>query len=320
MKPEHQKTRAIIKTTETIEEIDTMPTAPTQDEVDEEAMLQAARHREEASTLVRDHLGNHAANNPGASSDYVTWVATLHPENADITIDHRFFVPGNPWWTIYEDTKNSEIPIATAEPVSNKTLKIEVEDSTSCTSESSNENQRDPTESSAPHFCQRCNPIAMFCGFAVAIPALVCALACEMVALIACYAPGSMFYHAAQVFAPPSCCTCLFYFALMLVHFVLSFCDTMILLVSVITTECLGLVAFLIGFLTGGCLWARYLQQQIRRLCHGIRIIFRKKTPSNKPRRRFFFDRNNNDNAKPHMKGVKVVRVTRVRRPGESYH
>jgi hypothetical protein len=24
----------------------------------------------------------------------VTWIATLHPENADITIDQRFFIPG----------------------------------------------------------------------------------------------------------------------------------------------------------------------------------------------------------------------------------
>ncbi len=61
---------------------------------DERAKQQAARHRQDAQNLVRDHLRNHAQHNPGASSDYVTWIATLHPENADITIDRRFFVPG----------------------------------------------------------------------------------------------------------------------------------------------------------------------------------------------------------------------------------
>ena len=71
-----------------------MSTMPTQDEDDEQAILEAARHREHASSLVREHLENHAANNPGASSDYVTWIATLHPENADITIDQRFFAQG----------------------------------------------------------------------------------------------------------------------------------------------------------------------------------------------------------------------------------
>jgi len=305
---------------ETIDEVDTVPTAPTHDDDnDEEAMIQAVRSREEASTLVRDHLENHEANNPGASSDYVTWIATLHPENADITIDQRFLVPGNAWWTIYEDTKNTEIPIAIAKPVSNNTIKVEDETSGEDSSECSDDNHS--TESSEPHFCQRCNPIAIVSGVALAIPALVVAFTFELVALIVCYAPGSMFYHIAQWFAPPDCCTCLFYVALMLVHFVLSFCDTLILLVSVMVTECLGLVAFLIGFVTGGCLWARVLPQQIRRLCHGIRIVFRKKTShSNKPARRFFFDRNSYDNAKPHMKGVKVVQVNRVRRPGESFH
>jgi hypothetical protein len=61
---------------------------------DEEAARQAALSRDQACDLVRSHLDRHAANNPGASSDYVTWIATLHPENADITIDQRFFVPG----------------------------------------------------------------------------------------------------------------------------------------------------------------------------------------------------------------------------------
>ena len=72
-----------------------MPSAPTIiDGEDEEAALEAARHRYHASVLVRDHLESHAANNPGASSDYVTWIATLHPENAETTIDQRFFIPG----------------------------------------------------------------------------------------------------------------------------------------------------------------------------------------------------------------------------------
>ena len=70
------------------------PPSPNDDDDDEEAILQAARHRYEASVLVRNHLESHAVNNPGASSDYVTWIATLHPENADITIDQRFFIPG----------------------------------------------------------------------------------------------------------------------------------------------------------------------------------------------------------------------------------
>ena len=74
--------------------VQTGSTAPTEDGDEEEAVIQAAKHREQATNLVRDHLKNHVAHNPGGSSDYVTWIATLHPENADITIDQRFFVPG----------------------------------------------------------------------------------------------------------------------------------------------------------------------------------------------------------------------------------
>jgi hypothetical protein len=70
---------------------------------DEEAAYQAAMARRHASELVRDHLETHATNNPGASSDYVTWIATLHPENADITIDQRFFIPGE--WPLRQPTQ-----------------------------------------------------------------------------------------------------------------------------------------------------------------------------------------------------------------------
>ena len=91
--------------TETESIIHPVATAPTEDEddvnntnintnEDEEAMRQASRHRQHAQNMVREHLEHHSSHNPGASSDYVTWIATLHPENADITIDQRFFVPG----------------------------------------------------------------------------------------------------------------------------------------------------------------------------------------------------------------------------------
>ena len=85
-----------------------LPTAPTEDEADDyvnrnehsdneddaRARQEARVHRQNAQNMVRDHLQNHVRHNPGASSDYVTWIATPHPENAEIQIDTRFFVPG----------------------------------------------------------------------------------------------------------------------------------------------------------------------------------------------------------------------------------
>lgn len=56
---------------------------------------------------------------------------------------------------------------------------------------------------------------------------------------------------------------------------------------SVFVTEVVALTAFLVGFCTGGVLWAHSLHQQIRRLGHGIRILFRKNAANQKPPRHF---------------------------------
>jgi hypothetical protein len=68
-----------------------------------EAEAEAAEARERGTELIREHLRGHLAQNPRSS--YVTWIATLHPENASVEIDPRFLTPGNPWMAIYEETK-----------------------------------------------------------------------------------------------------------------------------------------------------------------------------------------------------------------------
>ena len=35
----------------------------------------------------------------------MTWIATLHPENAVVTIDQRFYTPDNPWLVVYSEVK-----------------------------------------------------------------------------------------------------------------------------------------------------------------------------------------------------------------------
>jgi hypothetical protein len=264
-------------------------------------------------------------------------------------------VLGNPWWTIYEDTKNnSEIPLATAVPLSSRgtengtqtssqhPVKAEdieggrVDDTSKESNMERSEELKDSSQKSdattttrlnkSPHFCLTCNPIAMFCGLALAVPALIAVLTLEMVAFFICYLPGTLFYHFGQAFAPPNCCSCLLYSVFMLVYGALSFADSMILVASVFATECLCLAALFVGFVTGGCLWAKYLQQHIRKLCHGIRIVFRKSdSNNNNPPRglccgRTAEERERKRDAKAHLKGVRVITVQRVRRPCESYH
>jgi len=304
--------------------VSTMPSEDDDGDGDEQAELEAARHREHASTLVRDHLETHVDNNPGASSDYVTWIATLHPENADVTIDQRFFAPGNPWWTIYEDYKNNQIPLATAVPITSdsegreSTMTVEDEESGESSNDITNASKED-AETKDPNCCLTCNPFAVFFGLVMAIPALVVVVTCEMVSLFVCYLPSVVCHKIAKICSPPDCCSCILYLIFITIYGVLSFCDSVILVFSVFGTEMVGLMAVFVGFLSGGCLWAKFLHQQIRRVCHGIRVVFRKKTSCRNPPRIFFCDRSAEEE-KPHLKGVKVIRVERVRRPGESCH
>jgi hypothetical protein len=263
-----------------------MPTAPVEDE---EAELEAARHRYHASMLVRDHLERHAANNPGASSDYVTWIATLHPENADVTIDQRFFVPGNPWWTIYEDTKNDQIPTATAVPLPDND---DVEQGTQRQGEAATNSEANPANSGQTarqevHCCNTCSPLSILFAITVFIPASIGVFIAEMMALCV-YFLGKFFYHISESFSPPNCCTCLFFVVFRFSYIVCAFCDSIALMISVIVTEVVGIVAYLVGFCTGGPLWARNLHQQTRRMCHGIRIMFRKNGVTANPPRKFF--------------------------------
>ena len=110
-----------------------------EDPEDAAAEAQAAEAREQGTDLIREHLNHHLDQNPGSSYvvsllscrsmlfqlltdmpctsafDIVpvahsitvrqTWIATLHPENATVTIDPRFMIEGNPWKTVYNETK-----------------------------------------------------------------------------------------------------------------------------------------------------------------------------------------------------------------------
>jgi len=59
-----------------------MRNTPHQCDVDAEA--EAAETRRQGTELIQQHLHAHLRNNPDSS--YVSWIATLHPENAEVTI------------------------------------------------------------------------------------------------------------------------------------------------------------------------------------------------------------------------------------------
>ena len=197
----------------------------------------------------------------------------------------RFFLQllGNAWWTVYEESKNSAvIPVAEAIPVSKDgTGKTELD-----LEKGELSDQPETVSSRHPHWCQTCNPIALLFGLAITIPVMAVVFALELVALLAFYLPSIFLYHSGQAFAPPNICTVVLYVTFMLLYWGFWFADYMVLLSSVLVTECLGMVALILGFVTGGCLWATQLHQHLRRVGHGIRVKFRKPNKPTKRKRR----------------------------------
>ena len=89
-------------------------------------------------------------------------------------------------------------------------------------------------------------------------------------------------------------------------------CDSIILLISVILTEILGGAGFLVGFLFGGYLCGKYNSQQIRRMCHGMRIVFRNKCPGTNPPRTFLFTKKREEAMDQQNLTVEAVPVVAV--------
>ena len=247
---------------------------------DPEAQQQAEYSRQEARNVVQDHLHHHTETNPGRSSDYVTWIATLHPENADVTIDQRFFVPGNPWWTIYEDTKNN-MPTATAIAI-NEDEDIEQQ-------EQPRPPMKDGRSRQGPSLCLVCSPVDTAFGLFVLAFAIMGTLLSEGFGLFLCYVPAFICYHIGNVFGEPNVLTGIWYSFFMVCYYACALCDSVCLLISVVYTEILAIVAYLVGLVTGGVLMARFWHQYNRRVCHGIRIALRNKHYISNPTRDFMF-------------------------------
>jgi len=263
-----------------------------QSDDDREASAQAARAQTEGTDLIRDHLNNHVEHNPGASSDYVSWVATLHPENAQVSIDERFVIPGNPWWTVYEQTKNS-LPYATAVPIAEYEEDRQEQQSQSTTSQvtaADKENQltlpdnnaiiAQPTSSPSkklkyPHFCLRCNPVDTLVGMIFIFTTLLISFTLETIAF-SFYLTGALFYKTAKAMEPLNIISALIYPFFMIFYSIFSLTDNILLLSSVLTTEVLNICSWSFGVIFGGILVADHRHQFTRRACHHLRWAFRR--------------------------------------------
>ena len=150
-----------------------------------------------------------------------------------------------------------------------------------------------PNDNKMPSFWKTCSPLGILFGLLISLPTMVVVLCLEMVALLIYYFPSVVFFHTARAISPPNCCTGIFYAIFLLLYYIFSFVDSILLLVSILVSEVLAIVASILGFFTGGIMWSHYLHQHIRRLCHGIRIVFRQNScccccQNNPPRNKLF--------------------------------
>lgn len=196
------------------------------------------------------------------------WIATLHPENADVSIDHRFLIPGNPWWTIYEHIK-TDLPSATAVPIHEEDEYID---------------RKAPDMSERPHWLCLCSPIDGLVGAILVLVAFLGVLICEIQAFTF-YFVAFIFYWIAKTFDPPNAITGIFYSLFMALYYGFALGDSVSLLCSVIVTEILAAAGWLVSFLFGGIWMANHRHQYIRRACHFVRWGFR--APFSEPPRHF---------------------------------
>jgi hypothetical protein len=251
-----------------------MKSPPILQDNDEDAEAQAAQARAEGETVIRNHLTNHLEHNPGASADYISWIATLHPENAEIAIDQRFFIPGNPWWSIYEETVN-KMPYANAIAIPVTDEEHSISSGHASVVSISEATPVTPSEDSPPpHFLFRCNPVDILVGLMTTSHAILGTVMMEVLALVI-YFIAAFFYHCALAMGPPNLFNGFFYGVCMMLYFCFALVDSILLWSSVLVTETLDLVGWILGCLFGGIWVANRRHQYVRRVCHHIRWAFR---------------------------------------------
>lgn len=251
-----------------------MKNTPSTHQTDQEAEAEAAEARRRGTEMIENHLSVHLSQNPDSS--FVTWIATLHPENAEVSIDHRFFVSNNPWWTVYEGAKN-DIPIATAVPVNDDLAAASEENipgSTYNPTKNIDNSSNEKSESKSP-----CNPIDSFVGSILSLTAILAVLGLETGAFLVYYLAAG-FWKAAKGMGHYNIVTWIFYHIFMLVHWSLSIVDSSLLLGSVVTVELVAGVCYILSLLFAGFDKAARWHQYIRRTCHTLRWAFRSQSSS----------------------------------------
>lgn len=264
-------------------------------ESDEEAQAAAAAARLEATASIRQHCESHLSLNP--QSTYVSWIATLHPENAHVTIDSRFMIPGNPWLTVWEEAKDElqkrsdyddvvVTPTAPPDPASSAT------------------NNVIHGHDDSHHHVRKCEGsiLDFIIGNVLVLLSVAATFAFELAASY-CYISYWLCMKVVEVFSPPNIITLFPFFIAYLIGSCFQLIDMLLLLIGVIFVETVAVTNYIIvTILAFSHRRGKKMHQLTRKLPHMTRWAFRQTYfKSWDPPRAKFFVRERSESNNSHV-------------------
>ena len=245
--------------------IDPQPSAPplyqsTIPHIDEEAQVVAVQARAEGISVISQHCHNHLSNNPDSS--YVTWIACLHPENAQVSIDPRFLIEGNPWLTVYKEAK---------EDLQKNKGRVAAADDGIVVSPSPHSGEDTKTEKNE----KCCNEGGGFIDYLVGSSLVLAAVTASFVFELAssyCYFSYWVSNKIMDKLSPPGICTCLPFSITYVLAKVFQLLDIILLWSSVLVVESIAGANYLIcTILSYSHERGKGIHQTTRKLSHLIR-------------------------------------------------
>lgn len=233
---------------------------------DLECQEAAEAARQQGRNMIRSHLQDHLVRNP--QSTFVTWIATLHPENATVSIDPRFFIPGNPWLTVYEDMKAEMFTTPVAHVVDVEPSPVVQQTGATTDTATSSVNNK------AVDVCSGFSVLDKIVGFCFILTTVTTTFTLEITSLIV-YSFAVVFAQLVNWLGHPNVLTALPLGVFMFTWQLLALVDLILLYVGVFVVELLGLTCWFICCLFGGCRKGRAWHQANRRLSHLMRWAFR---------------------------------------------
>eukprot|EP00568_Trieres_chinensis_P001082 CAMPEP_0183307990 /NCGR_PEP_ID=MMETSP0160_2-20130417/19681_1 /TAXON_ID=2839 ORGANISM="Odontella Sinensis, Strain Grunow 1884" /NCGR_SAMPLE_ID=MMETSP0160_2 /ASSEMBLY_ACC=CAM_ASM_000250 /LENGTH=293 /DNA_ID=CAMNT_0025471725 /DNA_START=39 /DNA_END=917 /DNA_ORIENTATION=+ len=219
----------------------------------------AAEARAQGEALIRDHLRSHLSQNP--CSSFVTWIATLHPENATVSIDPRFFKPGNPWLTVYTEVENDVLEGTVVSSVEGE-------------GEDHREEGAEDENSSRNKSYGGLMDLVM--GFALVLTAVGFAFSVEVLAAYV-YISEALCCKITETCSPVRICTALPFSISWILSKMFRLADAFLLLSSVMMVELVAAANFFVcSLLALNCDVGRSKHQMTRRYAHLTRWAFRR--------------------------------------------